>query len=149
MTESKDIRKREALIKIHSTQKVGADKDAIDLLTTGSFSRRRNKYYICYEETEASGFNGSRTMLKFDPEAGCITMNRSGSAHAQLIIEEGRRHQCNYDTGFGSMTIGVLGNGFKSSLSDEGGDLTFQYSLDVDTSLASENRVDITVALAN
>ena len=43
MTEPKDIRKREALIKIHSTQKVGADKDAIDLLTTGSFSRRTSK----------------------------------------------------------------------------------------------------------
>ena len=58
-------------------------------------------------------------------------------------MEKGRRHQCVYDTGYGEMMIGVLGNQISSTLTDKGGNIQFKYSLDINTSLASENEVYI------
>ena len=74
-----------------------------------------------------------------------VTLSRYGARRGQLIIEKGRRHLCNYDTGYGSMMIGIFSNEITSSLTDEGGEVYFQYSLDINSSLASENEVLINI----
>lgn len=43
------------------------------------------------------------------------------------------------------MLIGVSGDRIVSRLTDQGGDLEFKYSLDINTSLASENEVFIKI----
>ena len=67
----------------------------------------------------------------------------------QLIIEKGKRHQCSYDLGYGSMIIGVNCSVIHSTLSEEGGQIAFGYSLDLNTALTSENQVIIAVFLDN
>ena len=47
------------------------------------------------------------------------------------------------------MTIGVSGDEIRSTLTDEGGNIFFRYSLDLNTALTSENQVDIIVSPAN
>ena len=83
-------------------------------------------------------------MLRVE-DAGRVTLSRTGAAKSQLIIERGVRHQCHYDTGYGSMMIGVSGDRVVSDLDDHGGNLEFSYSLDVNTLLASENSVFVNV----
>lgn len=137
---------QDVLIKIKGVHISQGNRDVVELLTTGSFCRTKDSYFISYQESEATGFEGSHTTLRFDPQDSRVTMTRSGSLNSQLIIEEGRRHQCNYDTGYGQMIIGVLGERITSNLSDEGGDISFGYTLDIDTALTSENLVFISVA---
>ena len=139
---------QDVLIRIKGVQLSQGDRDVVELLTTGSFCRTKDAYCISYEESEATGFEGSHTTLRFEPNSGRITMTRSGALNTQLIIEAGRRHQCNYDTGYGQMTIGVLGDQITSTLTDEGGDISFGYTLDIDTALTSENQVFVSVAKA-
>lgn len=122
------------------------DRDVVELLTTGNLYRRDNDYFIIYDESEATGFDGSKTVLRVDSDNKRVTMSRTGTSRSRLVIEKGRRHQCNYSTDYGSMMIGVLGNSLKSNLSDIGGSLSFGYSLDINTALTSENTVDILVA---
>lgn len=55
------------------------------------------------------------------------------------------RHQCQYDTGFGEMTIGVMGTRFENDLGDQGGKLSFGYTLDIEASVASENTISINI----
>ena len=74
-----------------------------------------------------------------------MTLTRSGSVNTQLIIEKGKRHQCSYDLGFGSMIIGVSCDRIQSTLSEDGGEISFGYSLDLNTALTSENQVMIAV----
>lgn len=136
--------KKDVMITIKGIQRSDGDKDVVELFTMGRFYRKNGSYYISYDESEATGFEGAKTTLKVEQD-NRVTMFRSGSMRSQLIIERGVRHQCNYDTGYGSFTIGVLGDKIVSSLTDEGGDIEFQYSLDVNTSLASENEVHINV----
>ena len=136
--------KKDVLIEIKGIYRQDNDEDSVELLTTGSYYKRNGHYYIAYDESEATGFEGSRTVLKVE-DSDKVTMTRSGRARSQLIIERGVRHQCHYDTGYGPMTIGVSGDRVVSGLTDEGGSLEFAYSLDVNTLLASENAVFINV----
>ena len=143
MENTKDM-KKDVLITIKGTQKIGNEKDVIEMVTTGRFYRKNQMYYISYEETEATGYEGCRTTLKVGPKDK-VTMTRFGTSRSQLIVENGIRHQCQYDTGYGAMTIGVMGKHFDSDLSDRGGNLSFGYTLDIEATVASENTVTITL----
>lgn len=135
--------KKDVLIEIKGIYRQEEDEDSIELFTVGSYYKRNGHYYIAYDESEATGFDGTHTVVRV--EDGRVTMIRSGGTKSQLIIERGKRHQCHYDTGVGSMTIGVSGDKVVSDLDDHGGNLEFSYSLDVNTMLTSENSVSIRV----
>lgn len=137
--------KKDVLIEIKGTYRQDGEEDSIELFTTGCYYKRNGHYYIAYDESEATGFEGTHTVLKVE-DNDRVTLLRSGKAKSQLIVERGVRHQCHYDTGYGPMTIGVSGDRIVSQLSDDGGNLDFAYSLDVNTLLASENSVSIHVS---
>lgn len=136
--------KKDVIIEIRGVYRQEGDEDEIELFTTGSYYKRNGNYFIAYDESEATGFEGTRTLLKVESNDR-VTLSRSGASKSQLIIERGVRHQCHYDTGYGAMTIGVSGDRIVSHLDDNGGRLEFAYSLDVNTLLASENAVYIHV----
>lgn len=136
--------KKEVLINIKGVFDSEDDHDVVEIFTTGTYYQKDGSYYICYDETEATGFEGSRTTLRIENEEK-VTMERSGKASSQLIVERGVRHQCHYDVGYGDMMIGILGSSIKSSLNDKGGNLAFKYSLDINSMLASENEMYVNV----
>ncbi len=136
--------KKDVLIDIKGIYRQDGEQDQVELVTTGSYYKRNGDYYIAYDESEMTGFEGTRTVLRVEGSQR-VTLSRSGSTKSQLIIERGVRHQCHYDTGYGAMTIGVSGDRVSADLDDHGGRLQFSYSLDVNTSLASENEVFINV----
>ena len=81
-------------------------------------------------------------MLKVEP--GKVTMMRSGSA-TRLILEQGKRHLCLYDTGYGTMTVGVFTSSLSSSLGEQGGRIDIQYTLDIDSNLSSSNGITVEI----
>lgn len=134
----------DAFLTIKGIQLADGEENVVELMTCGKLYRRNGVYYLSYDETELTGYSGSKTMLKIEKNQK-ITMTRSGKANSQLIIEKGKRHQCIYDTGFGSLTIGVSGDAIRNELGENGGTVDFAYSMDMNTALTSENRVIITV----
>jgi len=131
------------MISIKGIYNTDGSPDTIELLTCGRFYRRNNSYWLSYEESETTGFEGYKTTLHIEPDK--VTMRRSGLSESQLIVQKGTRHQCLYDTGFGSITVGVNGRTVNSTLDDNGGTVDFSYSMDINTALTSENRVIIKV----
>ena len=122
------------------------ESDIVELFTTGEFYRKNGNYYISYEESEATGFEGARTTLKVENQS-CVTLSRNGKDRelTQLIVQNGVRHQCHYDMGFGDLMIGVSGKSIRSTLDENGGQLEFKYSLDINSMLASNNEMLIIV----
>ena len=137
--------KKDVLINIKGIYRGEGDSDVVELFTTGQYYKRDGHYYISYEESEATGFEGSRTTLKVEPDRDTVTLSRTGTATTEIIVERGVRHQCHYDIGVGDMMIGVMGNRIKSSLTDSGGKLEFKYSMDINSLLTSENEMYINV----
>ncbi len=132
------------LINIEGTMEQQGDVDSVQLMTKGSFTFKQGKYYIRYHETQATGYEGNITTVKVE-EGGKVSMLRSGSAPSELVIEPGKRHVCHYDSGYGSLSLGVSADEVDSNLSESGGDITFSYTLDSGNSQISYNRVKITV----
>lgn len=139
-----DSLKKDVIISIKGTSTVDGETDTVELITQGTYYLKNGNYYLCYEETEATGFEGSRTVLKVCAPHK-VTLLRSGERRAEMIVEPGVRHHCNYDMGYGELMIGVSGSQVQSSLGENGGELLFSYAIDVNTSLASENEVRIQV----
>jgi uncharacterized beta-barrel protein YwiB (DUF1934 family) len=122
----------------------GGAPDIIELITSGRYYRKNGNYYISYKESEATGLYGVTTTLKIEGES-TVTLMRNGSQKSQLILEKGQRHLCQYDTGFGHLMVGVSGCKIKSCLDDLGGELTFNYTLDINSNTVSQNEVYVTV----
>ncbi|MDR2908902.1 MAG: DUF1934 domain-containing protein [Oscillospiraceae bacterium] len=136
--------KKDAFISIRGVYSIEDDQDVVELFTTGKFYKKNGCYFISYDESEATGYDGSKTTLKVDSDR-MVTLERTGSAKSQLIVERGVRHQCCYSVGLGDLTVGVLGNRIKSSLTDNGGNLEIKYSLDINALYASENEMFIRI----
>ncbi len=120
------------------------ENGSIELFTEGKYSQKNGNYYITYKESEATGLEGVTTTLKIEGTER-VTLIRSGTQRSQLVVENGIRHLSHYDTGFGGLMIGVFGANISSTLSRDGGELQFEYTLDINSSLASKNKMYITV----
>lgn len=136
--------KKEVFITIKGTQKVNDEKDTTELFTQGNFYKKNNNYYITYDESEATGFEGSTTTLKVEGNDK-ITLIRSGKTRSHLIAQNGKRNIGHYGTMEGDLAIGVYTKKIDSNLNDDGGDLFFSYSLDINSSLFSENEVYVKI----
>ncbi len=132
------------LITILGTMEQGDESDSIELTTRGDYSFKNNKYYITYEESSATGFLGCTTTVKVEGN-NKVSMLRFGARPSQLIIEKGRRHVAHYDTGEGSLSLGVAADEIISELKDDGGTVRFSYMLDMNSEAISRNIVEITV----
>ncbi len=123
--------------------------DVIELVTSGRYYRRSGKYYIRYLESESNGFPADVTTTVKVDGSRAVTLTRSGAAASRLILESGKRHLCQYDTGVGQMMVGISGCRINSKLNELGGELQFQYMLDINANLVSRNEVRIQVKEAN
>lgn len=68
-----------------------------------------------------------------------------GAGSTRLVLENGKRHLCQYDTGYGNMMIGIFTSQLHSNLTDEGGKLEVRYTLDINSNLSSSNEILITI----
>ena len=135
------------LITIKGTMEQDGERESVELMTRGKFVRRGSSYFIAYEETEATGYAGCTTTVKATADAREVVMTRFGKVPIQLVIEKGVRHICHYETGFGSVSLGVAADVIELDLADAGGRLQFSYTLDSGgENFISRNLVDITVA---
>lgn len=136
--------KENFLINIIGEMDQQGEKDTVNLLTRGSFQKRNGRFYITYKESEATGYEGNTTTVRVEDE-NKVSMLRYGPSPSQLIIERGKRHVCHYDSGYGSLSLGVAADEIQNHLTEEGGDVTFSYTLDTGSSQISYNKVKITV----
>lgn len=117
------------LITIKGTMEQNGENDTVELMTRGNFVQRGNSYYIVYAETEATGYAGCTTTVRVSQDARLVSMTRFGKTSSQLIIEKGIRHLCHYETGYGSISLGVAADVIEHNLLPDGGELQFSYTL--------------------
>lgn len=132
-----------ALIKIVGTQTADGEVDTIELTTNGTLERVGDGWKLCYNETEATGMDGTVTQL--DITADRLNLMRLGTHPSMLILEKNRRHHCNYHTPYGTIDLGTYTSELDYNLTDDGGELTFCYTLGFNGGVSSAHEVHITV----
>lgn len=143
---NKQALKENYIIHIKSRIEQDGEPQTIELMTRGSFVLKNGSFYISYKETEATGYEGCITTLKLAADGSRVAMMRFGQASTQLVIEKARRNLCHYETGYGSMTLGVTADEIECGLTEHGGSARFSYLLDTDNAgTMSRNALEITV----
>ena len=132
-----------ALIKIVGTQSADGEVDTIELTTNGTLERVADGWKLCYNETEATGMEGTVTQLDISKDR--LNLMRLGTHPSMLILEKNRRHHCNYHTPYGTIDLGTYTSELAYDLNDHGGQLTFCYTLGFNGGINSAHEVHITV----
>ena len=123
-----------------------ADRDHIELMTRGSFTKKNGSYYISYKETQTIGFEGCTTTIKIAEDGSRVALLRFGKVNTQLVIQRDYRNICYYETEVGPITLGVTGDGIACDLSEPaGGTAKFSYLLDADDPTALINRTTLEI----
>lgn len=131
--------KSNILISLTSIQWQDKEKSETELMTKARLSKEKNSFVISYDDTSATGFEGSVTTIQVDDNKNASII-RSGTANSALTLEMGKKHFCQYGTPYGSMQIGVFTHSIDNKL-EEGGELYLKYTLDLNSSYLSDNEI--------
>lgn len=138
------LKNKDVLITLKSIQSRGKEKEEMELITEGQYKKTDDGFVISYDESEATGYEGSKTILKTIGEKQVI-MQRKGSVVSNLIIEKDKKHHCHYGTPYGDFMVGITANDIKSNLDVDGGELYFKYVIDINSSYISDQEIFINV----
>lgn len=70
-----------------------------EMTVEGSYHDNGTRISISYDESAATGLEGSRATISFQKtESAIVSMQRTGSVKTALLFEKGRRHECVYQT---------------------------------------------------
>ena len=135
--------KNNVLISLTSIQWQDGEKSETELLTQAKFTRENGWDIISYEDTSATGFEGSVTTIKENNNKNA-SITRQGTANSVLSLEIGRKHFCQYGTPYGNLQIGVYTHAIRNTLAKDG-KLYLKYTLDLNSSYLSDNEIIMTI----
>lgn len=137
------MEKKNILLTIRDRHIQDGETDSSELMTTGTLVGTPDDYTLCYNEQD-DALRSCVTTVHVEGQER-VTMVRTGSSTAELIIEKHKRHNCHYNTPFGSFILGVYGKQIVSKiLPDElSGTVAFRYTLDFNSSNSTENELII------
>lgn len=141
MNKEKDV-----FITIKSVQTADDEtKDTTELFTVGSMTiDDESRLAVRYDESEATGFKGSSVTLNVYSDDK-ISLIRKGTANSDLIMEKGKKHHCHYGTEYGGFMVGISTDEIRNNLSENGGDLYFRYTVDINSGFISVNELFINI----
>ena len=136
--------KKDVLVTISDSHVVDGTKESYEMTTRGTFEGDENNYVIEYDE-QYDELKGCHTVMTVK-ERRCVEIVRTGSYASELIIERGKRHNCQYNTPYGSMLIGIAAQKVKSTVSEGLGTLELKYTIDFYGGVANETEMKITLS---
>ena len=140
------MEKLDVIIKIVDYHEVDGENEGAEITSVGTFEGNENDYTLRYKET--GDLAGCEVTLNVKNK-NTVTMTRPGEQYStQLIMQQGKRHNCFYNTPAGELMLGVYTNKVSSTVNENGGKLNFSYTLTFNADLVSENKLKITVQKA-
>lgn len=135
--------KKDILLTIQDTHIQEGDTQGSELLTKGTFEGTTDDFTITYTEQD-EGLKDCTTTVHVEGEKR-ITMIRTGSTNAEMILEKNKRHNCHYNTPYGGFILGVYAKQISAKvLAEEAcGMVEFRYTLDFNSANSIENELKI------
>ena len=130
-------------IHIRGVQRLEEEADVVELTAAGELHQMDRGYRIRYQETAASGLEGTETTLEVLPDR--LLLTRAGTMNSRLVLEPGNRHEGRYETPYGSLLLGAYTQEVRSELTQQGGRLIFRYTLDMNGSVTGHHEVHMII----
>lgn len=137
--------KKDVLMILKSVQSVDDERNETELITPAVLTPLKNGgFSIAYDETEATGFEGSRTVLScYGNKHASIC--RSGAVSSNLVIDKDKKQHCHYGTPYGELMVGIYTHSIVNELNENGGNLYMKYTIDINSSYVSDNEIFVTL----
>lgn len=121
------------------------EPDKIEIKTFGTLKTEDGRVEVSYEESEATGMEGSLTSVSFDThDAGLVTMARTGVVSTVLVFERGKRHHCIYETPYMPFEICVNTLDVRNGIS-KAGTLELDYVIEIRGAKAERTKFSMTI----
>ena len=130
------------IITVIGKQTVDGEQDKIEVITAGDMTIEEGKITITYPEF-TSDTPAKQTDTTVTLENGVLCIDRQGEMSSHLILEQGVRHECLYQTPMGQMFIGIFTDSITVDIDEHGGVINAAYQLDFNRSVV---RIDRTAA---
>ena len=115
-----------AIISVKSND-IEEKDNKIELVTIGTFSKKEEKYYAVYDETEISGMKGTKTTLKISPDK--FSLIRMGTTNTKMEFEAGKQLMSLYNTPYGVIEIEIKTNVLDINVTEDGGYVLINYDM--------------------
>ena len=137
------------LITINGFQQTVGDteSDNVELITSGDFEYENGLYYIDYDESGATGLEGCHTSIEIG--ADYLSIQRTGAINTDMLYIEGKKTYSLYNTPYGQMMIGIYTKKLNIDIDDTGGDISIEYTIEMNDKPCGSNRLKITVKKSN
>lgn len=131
--------KENIAISLKSIQWIDNDKTETELFTKAVLEKKEDAVFIRYDDTSATGFEGSVTTIEVHGNKYASVLRR-GTSNSLITLEPAKKHFCHYETPFGSMQVGVFTQKIDNKL-DTDGTLYMKYTIDINSAYISDNEI--------
>ncbi len=121
-------------------------EQTVKLTTEGQFYQKDNIWHVAYDESEATGMAGTKTLLSVNSD-GTVTLVRQGSTEMELVFVKGGRHITQMATPYGDLDVGIYTNRVETHLKSSGGSIHLGYSVDFNQQETTNTRLDLEIRL--
>lgn len=118
--------------------------DVTEFTTEGVFERTENGCRIVYDESDMIGAENVKSEVIIE-NGRKAEISRTGPVSSRMTVEKGKRHSCFYSTPEGDFTIGIFGEAVTARIKELKGEIYMSYTIDVNSSLISENKMEIKI----
>lgn len=132
---------KRVLVTITDSHRTSDEDYSLELTTAGTYRQTDGGFSLTYDEVGES-LQGCKTQLVFSCD-GTIAMHRTGQYSTDMIFERQHRHTNFYSTPYGELMMGIYSNDVSYEPAENGGRLHLEYTVDINSDLASENKLDI------
>jgi len=110
--------------------------EIIEDTVEGQLRADTNRIIVVYNETEASGMAGTRSMISFDPrDSQSLKIIRSGTVKSNFDFQEGKTSSSRYTTSFFNFDMKVHTVTVDNNLTENGGRLMLDYVMEIPYSM--------------
>ena len=131
-------------VKIESRRSSNDEIERLETCAAGFLNKNKNGIQLHYTESEESGMGATKTTVHLCD--GVVSVNRSGNVNSHMLFEKGKTHNCIYDTGFFPMQLMISTKELKCDLSELGGKLLVDYSVEIAGNSAEKTTLTLSVS---
>lgn len=134
------------LIDIKSTiDQLDDDIQKIEMTTEGELYEKNGHIFLVYHESELSGMEGCKTMLKISDQT--VTMTRFGGTTSKMIFDVSEPSKSVYSTPYGQFDLTITTTSLESQFDVDAlkGHLKITYNMLLDQVSNSINHLEIRI----
>lgn len=145
-SEKKGAFMTKIIIEIKSTiDQLDDDIQKIEMTTEGELYEKNGHIFLVYQESELSGMEGSKTMLKITGDT--VTMNRFGGTSSKMIFDIDHPSKSVYHTPYGDFDMVVTTEYIDKDVDVEkaSGHIRIKYNMLLENVSNSINQLEINI----